>query len=245
MIAFRWDTKGALDLRWPETDVLILALGKQCRAKEAALPAAERCGAVPLALLNEAITAVEVAAKEAGTGEQERAEAAEVRRQALAAAKPEIERVFVLLKAKYYANLAQLEQWGLRTKVGAKGVVVLKPQGEKQEIAFLQAFVAQEQSLAPAEQVDGGNLARLAGYAQSLSQSTEARGVGRTKREVNVKARSAAGERLLRYVQAMAVSLTAVRFNGVVTNELQEWGFDVVAAKSAGSSQPPAGGGAE
>lgn len=245
MLGFRWDVKGALDVRWPETDALILALLKQCRTKEQSLPAAERCGAVPDALLVQAITALEAASKEAGLGEQARAEAAEVRRQALVAAKPEINRLIEMLKVKYYSNQAKLEQWGLRTKVGANGVTVLKPRGEKELIAFLLAFVAKEQSLLPAEQVEAASLPRMAGYAQTLSQSLEARSAGRTKREINVRARSEAGERGLRYAQAVAVSLTAVRFNGVVTNDLQEWGFDVTAAKTGGSSQPPAGGGAE
>lgn len=245
MMVLRWAAKSDLDVRWPESDALILALGKACQAYEASLPAGERCGAVPPALLAQSLVALEAAIKEAGTGEQERAESSEARRQAQQDARPEIDRALAQLKAKYFDNLAKLEQWGLATKQSAKGVTVLKPKGTTQEVAFLLAYVAKEQSLPTAEQISNPALAKMTGFASTLSQSQAARGAGRTKREIAVRARSVAGEEALLYLQAIAVSLMAVRYKGEVSNELQRWGFDVAAAKGKGASVPPTGGGAE
>ena len=62
---------------------------------------------------------------------------------------------------------------------------------------------------------------------------------GRTQREIGVQNRSAAATRLLDHLQLAAFALVVTRFDGHVVNELQQWGFNIVAKTAPEQPAPP------
>jgi FMN-dependent NADH-azoreductase len=132
------------------------------------------------------------------------------------------------LKAKYAANQAQLEGWGLDTVAGTAGVVVRKPRTEKEWATFLTTYVTQETSLAAANQIANPPLAEMSTLATTLQTADAARKAGSSQRQAAVETRTAAANRLLDLLQAAALIIVVTQFNGVVTNNLQQWGFQVV-----------------
>lgn len=241
MIVIRMDVDGALEVRWPKQDRQTVALAEAYLRRENGLPAAERLPYPLLTDVQAALAAVQNKADTAGSGEQGRAQAAELYRQTMARAIPRLELALLRLKGQYADNLAALEAWGLHTKTGARGVTVIKPRTEKGWVDFLHRYVVQEQSMAEAKRVSDPPLDEMQGLAQTLEQSNRARTEGRTQREIGVQGRSAAGQRLLDIVQLAAFALVVGRYDGQVTNDLQQWGYTVVArASTGGTSHPPA-----
>lgn len=227
MLALRMDTKSELEVRWPGTDAQVIAAAQIYVAYEGSLPVANQLQDVSLAMIQAALTEAITAVSAAGISEQGRAVASEQYRQAMATAKPLLEIILLRLRGKYATNLAQLEGWGLYTKIGTNGISVLKPKGDKGWAEFLMAYVAKEQSLPANEQISDPPLAQMSALATTIQQSLTAREAGRTQREIYVRARSEAGTRLLNLLQAAAVVLVTTRYDGKVTNELQQWGYNV------------------
>lgn len=229
MITIRLDVDGEVEVRWPNRDRQTVALGEAYVQRESGLPAAERLPYPLLSDVQAALAAVKAGAETAGGGEQARAQAAEAYRQAMEAARPLLEKAILRLKGQYADNLAELEAWGLHTKVGARGVIVLKPKTDKAWYDFLQRYVAQEQRVAEAKRISDPPLAEMLALAQRAEQSHAARTEKRTEREIGVQGRSKAGRRLLDMLQLAALALTVGRYEGRVTNDLQQWGYTVVA----------------
>ena len=227
------DVAGDLEVRWPKKDRAIIALGEAYVARENGRPVAQRLREPELSLVQAALTQAQEAVGTAGGGEAARATAAEVYRQAMAEARPLLELALLRLKSQYAANLAQLQEWGLRTKAGARNVVVLKPGDHQQWASFLLAYVAREQGLPEAQRIADPPLAKLTALATTVRQSQETRAGGRTRREMGVQARAAATARLLELLQAAAVVLVVTRYDQRVTNDLQQWGYEVVAKAGA------------
>jgi hypothetical protein len=238
MLNIKLDTKSDLSVKWPLHDPQILALGAAYVAYESSLTAQLQLKDITLAMMQTALTSAQTAATSAGGGEAARAIAAETLRQKYATAQPLLENAINQLKAKYYANLAQLENWGLETVAGGNPVTVRKPRTQTAWIAFLKAYVTKEAALPVADQLTVPALATLQTLNTDIQAALVARDAGRTTREVGVLGRSAATQRLLDLLQVACAILVAVKYNGVVTNNLQSWGF-LVEAKTP--TKPPEG----
>ena len=244
MLNIKLDTKSDLSVKWPLHDPNILALGAAYVAYESSLTAPQQLKDIPLVMMQTALTNAQTAATSAGGGEAARAIAAETLRQKYATAQPLLEIAIHQLKAKYYANLAQLENWGLETVASGKGVTVRKPRTQSAWITFLKAYVTKEAALPLVDQLTIPALATLQPLNTAIQTALVARETGRNTREVNVLGRSAAAQRLLDLLQVACAILVAVKTNGVVTNDLQNWGYLVEAKKPAAPPEiePPAGG---
>lgn len=74
----------------------------------------------------------------------------------------------------------------------------------------------------------------------ALQAAAAARQAGRNQREAAVQTRTAATSRLLDLLQAAAIIIVVTQFNGVVTNDLQHWGYNVIARTPAsnGDTEP-------
>ena len=93
----------------------------------------------------------------------------------------------------------------------------------------LSNYVAQESSLPEEQRISDPPLEQMAALAERVRAGREARTSGQTQREVGVEERSAAVTRLLDLLQIAAVVLVGTRYDGRVTNDLQQWGYTVVA----------------
>jgi hypothetical protein len=79
-------------------------------------------------------------------------------------------------------------------------------------------------------------------YITTIQTALTARASGRIAREVSVRGRGSTTQRLLDLLQVAGAFLVAVKYNGIVTNDLQNWGFTVQAktAPPAREGEPPA-----
>lgn len=123
---------------------------------------------------------------------------------------------------------------GLHTVMRQGKVLVRKPRTRRQWWELLQAYVAQEARLPPAEQISNPPLAVMQAHWQTLQMGLTQRTGGRDQREVHVEARNTAVSRLLDLLKAAAVTRLVADFNGVLTHELQLWGFQVNGRHSSG-----------
>lgn len=243
MINFRLDTKGDLMVRWPRRDEAIITMGQTYVAHENSLPVEQRLREPDIALIQAALTQATAAVEASHHGEQKRAAAAEQYRQAIIEARTLLEEALIHLQSHYISNLAQLEAWGVDTRAGARGVTVRKPSTNKDWVNFLLTYVAREQSLAESDRITDPPLAALETLAQTIQNSLEDRRGGRDQREIGIKERATAVNHLLDLLRVAAAVLIVTRFHSQVMNDLQLWGYEVIArsgSKESGIPTPPA-----
>lgn len=229
MLTLRFDGSGLYQVQWPRKSSEIIELGrlyveyelKQTPAQQVVLPS--------LAMMQASLQAAKNSHELANQGEANRAQSAGLYNQALQALKSKLEIALLQLKANHMANLAALQQWGLKTAVKGKKVVAYKPQTVAEWEKFAEAYVRREGSLPPAEQLATPPLAEVTTVWNALKQAKETRNEGKNNREIGVQTRTVEVNRLLDLLQCAATGLVIIRFNGQVTNELQLWGFKVTA----------------
>lgn len=149
-----------------------------------------------------------------------------------------MQRLGLHLKSRHAANLAELEQWGLKTKNGTRGVSVLKPRDMNQWRDFLLSYVEKEAILPAAQQITDPSLSQLQALAGTVKQNRADRAEQTTRRLRNVATRTAASQQLLDALQAAAL-LIVTRFDGKVTRDLQPRGFNLVARNGAKEQPTP------
>jgi len=235
MFSLKLDTNGAYQIRWPARQAEIIALGAAYVAYESSLPTIKQVLAPGLTLIEGSLAAAQAEQATAGSGETSRATAAETYRQTLATAKTRLNLALLQLKAKYAVNQAQLEGWGLDTVAAATGVTVRKPRTEREWVSFLSSYVAQETSLDVANRLTTPPLAEMTALNTALQAADQARKAGKNQREAAVQTRTAVANRLLDLLQAAALIIVVTQFEGIVTNDLQHWGFQVVARTTPGN----------
>lgn len=231
MFTVRVDCNGTYQVRWPpvyrEREVLDLAVAYV--AREQSLPEAQRVLSPTLALIEGVLAAAQSEQLIAQHSETARATAAETYRQTFAAAKPKLNVALLQLKARYAANLAQLEAWGLDTVVQGRTISVRKPRTEREWAQFLAQYVAKESSLAAAQQLPEPPLTAMITLNTTLQTADAARKSSQNQREAAVQTRAAIVNRLLDLLQGAALVIVLTQFEGIVTNDLQQWGFQVTA----------------
>jgi hypothetical protein len=228
MYMLKLDSRSPYNVRWPVSDTAILAMGAAYVARETSLPTEQRVSAPPLSMVQLSLTAAQAARSSASAGEADRAAAAETYRQTVATARSRLDLAIMHLKIKYLGNLAQLEQWGLETKPTNKGISVRKPAGNNAWAAFLAAYVAKESSLPVGDQLTDPPLAEMTALAATLQAAEAARNAARNQREAGVQVRSEEVQWLLDLLQVAGAVLVTTQFNGRITNDLQQWGYQVV-----------------
>ena len=110
-----------------------------------------------------------------------------------------------------------------------------KPSSQRQRLAFLQAYVAKEASLPPEEQISDPPLATMQAHLATLQASLTERTSGQDQREMHVAVRNTAVSHLLDLLKLAAMVRVGITFGGVLTNELQLWGFTVTGRVSNGN----------
>lgn len=227
MLTLKLDTTSSLAVRWPASYRAVVALGEAYIAYEGSLAPEAQLHDIPLTAVQTALTEAKAAIASAQRGEQGRASAVEVVQQTYDALKPLLDKAFLQLKVKYFDHLAQLEQWGLDTVMSRGKVQVRKPKTRRQQLDFLQAYVAQEASLPPAAQISDPPLATMQAHLVTIQTGLTERTSGQDQREVHVEARNTAVSKLLDLLKVVAAVRVAGTFDGTITNELQLWGFQV------------------
>lgn len=228
MISVRFDSSGDYRVRWSAKQQVIIANGVAYVAKESSVPVGQQIPIPTLAAVQAALAAAQAEHSAALSGEAIRATAAEEYRQAMLTAKNKLQTALMRLKNKYINNLAQLEAWGVETVAGSNGIRVRQPRLESEWVNFLKAYVAKESSLTAPEQITDPTLAEMTDLNDTVQEVLATRKAGKDQRETAVQVRSENTELLNRLLQTAAIVLVGARYNGRVTNDLQQWGYDVV-----------------
>ena len=237
--SMKFDAQSDLELHWPLSDAEIIGLGESFLAHEIKLPTTEQLKDLSPEFFTPLLNRAKIAAVEASAGEAQRAQAAEVVRQAMEKAHPLLDKVILHLKSRHADNLAELEQWGLKTKIGARGVSVIKPNNDTARRDFLLAYVEKEATLPAAQQITDPPLSEMQALANVVKQNRSDRTEQTMRRVRGVAVRTEASQRLIDALQAAAATLIVICFEGKVTRELQAWGFNLV-AKNGGVKEQPA-----
>lgn len=230
---------GPYIVKFPTRPREVLTLGAHYLAHEATLADTDRLKDFSLALIQSYYDIALAAFQASGTGEATRAAAAETLRQKYLIVHPMLEMAIYGLKIKCHANLAQLEGWGIRTTVGKNGVTVYKPRTQNEWLAFLNAYVTKETSLPVAERLTAPDLATLQTLHAEIQTALTTRISGRNTRETGVENLATAIYHLRGMLIGACISHVLFKYDGVVTNGLQKWGFTVV-ARTPTPEIPPA-----
>jgi len=242
MLSAQIDVNGSLKISWPRYDPDIIKLGDAYLTYEGSLPPEQRLTLPTFAQLQVLYDAAHSAALTATTSETQRAVSAADLATWLAEAKRLLDDALKQLKGLYSKNLAQLEAYNLSTKVGARGdILVQRPTSDKGWVRFLNGYVAQQGTLPELNRIGDPAFAQLERLNRQITEALADRTSGRNQREIGVQNRSAAATRLIDHLQLAAFALVVTRFDGHVVNDLQNWGFNVV-AKTA-PDQPAAASG--
>ncbi len=187
----KFDVQGALELRWAATDEAIIKHGQAFLTFEESRPASEQLKDLSPTFFTQQVDTARKAAAEAGLGEAERARAAERVRQADEQLRPLIDKIILHLKSRHADNLADLELYTLKTKAGARGVSVTKPNNAIARRAFCLAYVERESSLPAEQQISDPPLSQTDGHRHDSAREssraeprrpTAARSTSRTDR---------------------------------------------------------------
>lgn len=231
MYLTKLDVSGDFDLNLPRNEVDLLALAESYVVYEATLSPDEVLHDISCADIQAALSRAQTAQAAQRASETDRAIAAAQLQIAYRHVRPLLDRVILHLKSRHVDNLADLEQWGLKTKVGPHGPIVLKPVNPLDWLDFLNAFVAQESGRLPADQISDPSLSELAEWAEKANRSRQERDAARIQREINTAARHAAVHQL-RQLLLVAASIRIVKqYQGCVSVELGKWGYPVMARK--------------
>ena len=239
MLSIRLDPTSSLSVRWPESYRAIVAIGEAYVAYEGSLPAEAQLQDIPVTAVQTALSEAKTAIAAARSGEQGRASAGELVQQTYAALQPLIDKAYLQLKLNHFDHLSQLEEWGLDTVMDQNGVRVRKPATQRQKLAFLETYVVKEASLPPEAQISDPPLATMQAHLATLQTSLTERTSGRDQREMHVEVRDTAVANLLRWLKLAAMVRVGVTFGGVLTSELQLWGYPVTSRASNGRVEEP------
>ena len=154
MLSGQIDVTGSSKVVWPVRDADIIALGESYLAFEQTRATALQLRDPDPHLVRQVLKSATTAAQAATSGEQARATSAVTYTQALEESKRLLDLALPQLKGKHVKNLAELQAYGLDTKNGARGgVLVARPTSDKGWIKFLVAYAEQEAALPQTDRI--------------------------------------------------------------------------------------------
>ena len=223
----------------PATDAELVKLGERFQAHEAELPLAERLKEPDPARLSVALAKAKGGLELAQNSEFTRSESSAAFHAAMTKATTLLKESIEQLTWKYRDNLGQLERWGLPTKIGANGkILVHKPDHEAELAEYLIKYTAREQSLPAADRLTTPALAGLVELATIVQEQGATRAKAQSQRKLGVETRSTTAGPLWDMLQLACGLLVVMRFDGCVTTALEAWGFKVKVGSSP-TPEPP------
>lgn len=223
----------------PATPAEVIELGVKYSDFEALRLPGSRVTGPTLEQIRDALVAAQAGHEAALASELDRAEAANRYHNAIAQATPLLKTAFDELTWKYRDTPAILERWGLQSKVGARGkVLVTRPVKEKAIAAFLQSYTAYEGGLPEADRLTNPPLATLQALAATAQANDIARQSAQHNRESGVAIRAAGAGPLLDLLQLAFGMLVVTVYDGKVMPALHDWGFNIIQTPAKPGSTP-------
>ena len=133
---------------------------------------------------------------------------------------------------------AEATQWGFDVKqTGKRAGTILMPDGRAVILKVLARYAKTERSRPATQRFAAPPLAEVQAVVDGLSTTVNTRGTAKSQRVAATQQTLDAAARLLDLLQGAAVQIVVKQFNGKVTPELGEWGYEVVARSSAARSK--------
>ena len=240
MIGARFCIDSDLEVRWPRYDEDILALCQTFVDWEGKQPAGQQLKDISYTSISARLTPVLAAVAASREAEVNRTAAAETFKAAYDEARTLLDKCILHLSSKYADDLAQVGRWGLETKVGPRGLKVVKPADQAGWIKFMNSYVAHEQALPAIEQMTAPPLGHLITLSKTINAQRQARDAGVASRRTNIRTRAAGARELLELLQVACLTLIYTRFGGQISPDLANWGYTVVNKPSAAQPIEPA-----
>jgi len=226
-------------VNWPTKDPDILASVQQYLTYEISLPAQQQLAGLSATVLQAQLNLVLAADLAAKTAEETRAYQANLLANEIDAVKPKIAQATLTLKSQHFGTEAILEQWDYKTTIGQDGKInVRQPSTPKDILAFMPKYVAKETTLAVGEQISTPSLAEMTAHNTAIQAAVTARDAAQAQREAAIDTRGREARKLLYLYQLACGMRVMLTYNGLITNDLENWGFQVVAP----TAPPPDGG---
>jgi hypothetical protein len=142
---------------------------------------------------------------------------------------------------------AQAADWGFDIKqTGKRKGTILMPDGRAAIVAMLDRYAKTEKGRAAADRFKSPALADVQAVVDGLKENVGTRGTAKSQRASGTQQSIATATKLLDLLQGAAVQIVLKQFEGKVTPDLAQWGFDVTArtksAAKAKTPKPPSGG---
>ena len=216
-------------INWPPKDADIITQVERYLAYETSLATEQQLAGLSATVLQAQLTLVLAANTAAKTAEDTRAYQSNLLANELETVKPKIAQATLALKTRHFGVEAILEQWGYTTTIGQDGKIkVRQPANPKDIIAFMSQYVAKETSLEPAERVTSPTLAEMTAHHTAIQNAVTARDAAQSQREAAVEERGRQARKLLYLYQLAAGMRVMLTFNGLITNQLENWGYAVL-----------------
>ena len=226
--------------KMPTTAAEVIEIAQKYSEFEALRLPGSRLPAPTLAQIRDALVKAEAGQAAALQGEEARSSSSVIYHNTLNQAIPLLKTAIQELLWKYRDRLGDLEGWGLPVKQGASGkFLVTKPKKEAVYAAFMQRYVTKEASLPEADRITNPPLATLQALAATAQQHDEGRQAGQATRIKGTAARTAGAGPLLDLLQLACGMLVVTQFEGKITPDLMDWGFNIIASPGQ-TPEPPA-----
>jgi len=125
---------------------------------------------------------------------------------------------------------AKAAEWGFDIKqTGKRTGTILMPDGRAAIVALLDRYATTEKARPAAERFKSPALAEVVAVVDGLKQNVGARGTGKGQRASGTQQINTLTARLLDLLQAAAVQIVVKQYDGQVTPDLAQWGFEVTA----------------
>jgi hypothetical protein len=145
-----------------------------------------------------------------------------------------IKKIHRTMVYEFAESPAEVTAWGFDIKqTGQRAGTILMPVGRDAIVKVLDRYAQTEQGRPAADRYKSPSLTEVTSVVDGLKTGINTRQTGKSQRASGTKQSLETAARLLDLLQAAAVQIVVKRFNGKVTPELGEWGFEVVARSSA------------
>jgi hypothetical protein len=129
---------------------------------------------------------------------------------------------------------AEATQWGFDiSQTGKRAGTILMPDGRAAIVKVLGQYAKTERARLAAERFKQPVLGDVETVVAGLQDNLGTRQTGQSQRTTGTQQTLDTAAKLLDLLQAAAVQIVVKRFNGKVTPELGQWGYEVTARSSA------------
>lgn len=137
-----------------------------------------------------------------------------------------LKRIQHKLKDDFWDTPEEAEAWGFEVKQATGNIIF--PDGKKERLRVLDAYIAKESTRPEAERFESPSLAEVIDVRDQWMATQKVRKSSKAQRTTSRIARDAAFQRLREGLRLAASNIVVLQYDHTITLDLKRWGFDVV-----------------